>query len=87
VVDAPGAILVILSNQGSLMGIERFAKRHRKSLIHYLGTHIHQSPSDYTFRLLLAQLDLERFEGVAAGLDQRPSQPCGTSRSSDPVSG
>jgi len=26
------AILAILSNQGSLLGMERFAKRHRKTL-------------------------------------------------------
>jgi hypothetical protein len=58
------AILAILSNQGSLMGMERFAKRHRKMLNHCLGTHILKSPSDSTFRLLLAQLDLERFEGL-----------------------
>jgi hypothetical protein len=58
------AILAILSNQGSLMGMERFAKRHRKMLNHCLGTHILKSPSDSTFRLLLAQLDLESFEGL-----------------------
>ena len=58
------AILAILSNQGSLMGIERFGKRHRKTLNHYLGTHILKSPSDSTFRLLFAQLDVERFEGL-----------------------
>jgi hypothetical protein len=58
------AILAILSNQGSLMGMERFAKRHRKMLNHCLGTHILKSPSDSTFRLLLAQLDVESFEGL-----------------------
>jgi hypothetical protein len=31
------AILAILSNQGSLMGMERFAKRHRKTLNELLG--------------------------------------------------
>jgi hypothetical protein len=58
------AILAILSNQGSLMGMERFAKRHRKTLNHCLGMHILKSPSDSTFRLLLAQLDVEGFEAL-----------------------
>ena len=56
------AILAILSNQGSLVGMERFAKRHRKTLNQLLGTHIAKSPSDSTFRWLLMQLDVERFE-------------------------
>lgn len=58
------AILAILSGQGSLLGMERFAKRHRKTLNELLGTHVAKSPSDSTFRLLLAQLDVERFEGL-----------------------
>ncbi|MFM1798756.1 MAG: hypothetical protein RLZZ117_1034 [Cyanobacteriota bacterium] len=58
------AILAILSNQGSLMGIERFAKRHRKTLNHDLGTQILKTRLDSTFRLLLAQLDVERLEGL-----------------------
>jgi hypothetical protein len=58
------AILAILSNQGSLMGMERFVKRHRKTLNELLGTHIAKSPSDSTFRLLLAQLDVESFENL-----------------------
>jgi len=58
------AILAILSNQGSLMGMERFAKRHRKTLNELLGTHIAKPPSDSTFRLLLAQLDVEGFEDL-----------------------
>lgn len=58
------AILAILSNQGSLMGMERFAKRHRKMLNQCLGTHLLKSPSDSTFRLLFAQMDVERFEGL-----------------------
>ena len=58
------AILAILSGQGSLLGMERFAKRHRKALNELLGTHLVRSPSDSTFRLLLAQLDVERFEGL-----------------------
>jgi hypothetical protein len=48
------AILAILSGQGSLMGIERFAKCHRKSLNELLGTHVAKPPSDSTFLLLLA---------------------------------
>ena len=40
------AILAILSGQGSLLGMERFAKRHRKTLNQLLGTHIAKSPSD-----------------------------------------
>ena len=58
------AILAILSNQGSLLGMERFAKRHRKTLNELLGTHIGRPPSDSTFRLLLAQLDVEGFEAL-----------------------
>jgi len=58
------AILAILSNQGSLLGMERFAKRHRKTLNELLGTHIAKPPSDSTFRLLLAQLDVEGFEDL-----------------------
>ncbi len=74
------AILAILSGQGSLVGMERFAKRHRQTLNELLGTDFGKSPSDSTFRLLLAQLDVEGFEtllrdwmaaqpGVAEGLD------------------
>lgn len=55
------AIRAILSNQGSLFGMERFAKRHRKTLDELLGTHITKPPSDSTFRLLLAQLDVDGF--------------------------
>jgi hypothetical protein len=58
------AILAILSNQGSLMGMERFAKRHRKTLNELLGTDVAKPPSDSTFRLLLAQLDVEGFEAL-----------------------
>ena len=47
------SILAILSNQGSLMGMERFAKRHRKTLNELLGTDVAKPPSDSTFRLLL----------------------------------
>ena len=58
------AILAILSGQGSLLGMERFAKRHCKALNELLGTYIAKSPSDSTFRLLLAQLDVEGFESL-----------------------
>jgi hypothetical protein len=56
------AILSILSGQGSLVGMERFAKRHRQTLNELLGTDFGKSPSDSTFRLLLAQLDVPGFE-------------------------
>jgi hypothetical protein len=63
------AILAILSNQGSLMGIERFAKRHLKTLNELLGTHIDSPPSDSTFRLELAHLDVEGFEDLLQQVD------------------
>ncbi len=58
------AILAILSGQGSLLGMELFAKRHRKTLNQLLGTHIAKSPSDSTFRWLLSQFDMEGFESL-----------------------
>jgi hypothetical protein len=74
------AILAILSNEGSLVGIERFARRHREVLNALLGTDFGKEPSDSTFRLLLSQLDVAGFEtllrqwmsaqaGVAEGLE------------------
>ena len=74
------AILAILSNEGSLVGIELFARRHREVLNELLGTDFGKEPSDSTFRLLLSQLDVAGFEtllrqwmsaqsGVAEGLD------------------
>jgi hypothetical protein len=74
------AILAILSNEGSLVGIERFARRHRQVLNELLDTDFGKEPSDSTFRLLLSQLDVAGFEallrqwmsaqsGVAEGLD------------------
>ena len=74
------AILAILSNEGSLVGIERFARRHRHVLNELLGTDFGKEPSDSTFRLLLSQIDVAGFEtllrqwmsaqsGVAEGLD------------------
>ncbi len=76
----PVAILAILSNEGSLVGIERFARRHREVLNELLGTDFGKEPSDSTFRLLLSQLDVAGFEtllrqwksaqsSVAEGLD------------------
>ena len=56
------AILAILSNEGSLVGIERFARRHRQVLNELLGTDFGKEPSDSTFRLLLSQLDVPGFE-------------------------
>ena len=56
------AILAILSNEGSLVGIERFARRHREVLNALLGTDFGKEPSDSTFRLLLSQLDVAGFE-------------------------
>jgi len=58
------AILAILSHQGSLLGMERFAKRHLMVLNELLGTQITKPPSDSTFRLLLAQLDVDSFEAL-----------------------
>ena len=40
------AILSILSGQGSLVGMERFAKRHRQTLNELLGSDFGKSPSD-----------------------------------------
>lgn len=53
------AIHSILSGHGSLVGMERFAKRHRQTLNEVLDTEFPKSPSDSTFRLLLAQLDVQ----------------------------
>ena len=58
------AILPILSNQGSLVDIERFAMRYRQTLNELLGNDFCKSASDSTFRLVLAQLDVEGFEGL-----------------------
>jgi hypothetical protein len=44
--------------------MERIAKRHRKTLNELLGTQIAESPSDSTFRLLLAQLDVDGFAAL-----------------------
>ncbi len=44
--------------------MERFAKRHRKTLVELLVTLSRQAATDSTFRLLLAQLDVEGYEGM-----------------------
>ena len=72
------AILAILSNQGSLLGMERFAKRHRKTLNKLLGTHIAKPPSDSTFRLLLSQLDVDCLVSIRL---MRPSNRLSPDRS------
>jgi hypothetical protein len=56
------AILAILRNEGSLVGIARFARRHREVLNELLGIDFGKEPSDSTFRLLLSQLDVADFE-------------------------
>ncbi|MCP9832594.1 transposase family protein [Synechococcus sp. HJ21-Hayes] len=69
-------LVAILSGQGSLLGMERFAKRHRKTLNALLGTHIAKSPSDSTFRWLLSQLDVEGFESLLQQwITAQPSVP------------
>jgi len=61
------AILSILGGQGSLVGMERFAKRHRQTHNELLGADFGKSPSDSTFRLLLTQLDVPGFECLLRG--------------------
>ncbi len=61
------AIPSFLNGQGSLVGMERFAKRHRQTLNELLGTDFDKSPSDSTFRLLLAQLEVPGFETLLCG--------------------
>ena len=58
------AILAILSGQGSLVGMERFAKRHLALLNDVLGLEIRKPPSDSTFRYQFLQLDVEAFEAL-----------------------
>jgi hypothetical protein len=58
------AILAILSNQRSLMGMERFAKPHHNNLNELLATHVAKPSSSFTLRLLLAQLNVEGFEAL-----------------------
>jgi hypothetical protein len=45
------------------MAMARFAKRHRKTLNELLNTQVAKPPWDSMFRLLLAQLDVDGFEG------------------------
>lgn len=58
------AILAILSGQDSLVGMERFAKRHHVILNELLGTDFGTVPSESTFRLLLSQLDVAGLESL-----------------------
>ena len=58
------AILAILRGQGSLVGMERFAKRHLALLNEVLGLEIGKPPSDSTFRYLFLQLEVEAFEAL-----------------------
>jgi len=45
-----------------MVGIERFAKRHRQTINELLDTDFCKSQSDSTFRLLMAQLDFAGFD-------------------------
>ena len=54
-------ILAILSNDSSLVGMERFARRHVEVLYESLVTDSGKEPSDSTFRLLLSELDVAGF--------------------------
>lgn len=58
------AILESLSNQGSLVSLERFAMRHRQTLNELLDTDYGKSPTVSTFLLVLAQHDVGVFEGL-----------------------
>ena len=58
------AIPSILSGQGSLVGRERFAKRHRQTLYKLRGTDFGKTRSDSTTRQLLAQLDVPGLESL-----------------------
>lgn len=49
-------MLSILSGQGSLVGMERFAQRHRQTIDELLGTDFANPSPASTFRLLLAQV-------------------------------
>ncbi len=53
--------------------MERFAKRHRKTLNELLGILVAKPPLDSTFRLLLAQLDVEGFEALLGSIDEAAS--------------
>ena len=68
------AILSIVSGQGSLVGMERFTKHHHQTFNALLSTDFGKSPSDSTFRLLLAQIDVPGFETLLR--DWIAAQPC-----------
>jgi len=65
--------LSILCGQGSLVGMERSARRHHQSLNQLLGNDASKSPSDSTFRLQLAQPDVAGF--VSLLRDSMTPQP------------
>jgi hypothetical protein len=72
------AILAILSGQGSLVGMERFAKRHLALLNEVLDLEIGKPPSDSTFRYLFLQLDVEAFEALLLQwMNQQPAMADG----------
>ena len=50
-------------NEGSLLGMEGLAQ-HRKILSELLGTHIDNTASDWTIRLLLYELNADDFDGI-----------------------
>jgi hypothetical protein len=64
VVDAAGGDPGDPQQPGLTAGHGAIPKRHRKTLNQLLGTHIAKTPSDSTFRLLLAQLDVDGFESL-----------------------
>lgn len=55
-------LVAILSSQGSLVRMERFARDHLQTRNALLSTDFGKSPSDATLRLLLAQLDVAGVE-------------------------
>lgn len=59
-----GAILLILSDQGLLVEMERIAKPHRHKLNDLLDTDFGKTSLDSKFRLLLGELDVEGFEAL-----------------------
>ena len=74
--DEPTTVLMCRCGQGSLVGMERFAKRHRQTHNELLGTDFGKSPSEPTFRLLLAQLDVPGFDNLLR--DWMAAQPAVT---------
>ena len=56
------ALLAILSQQGSLAGMERFAKRHLALVNEGLVLEIDKPKSESTFPYMLLQLDVEELK-------------------------